>query len=143
MELQLAVSIWAQVFHNVPGQSRCEPAVTMSRRKESIEELRRSMPGPACKPLRTILDPRGNAMSITDSRARHAAMAYAQNHWPRSSLLPAVGISARRTRLDHDPPGERLTPYNKYFPSELSEGAIMGYLFNVYCRKLSPFFLCQ
>ena len=69
------------------------------------------------------LDPRGNAMSITDSRARHAAMAYAQHHWPRSSLLSALCISTRRTRLDHDPPGERLTPYNKYFPNELVEGA--------------------
>ena len=50
-------------------------------------------------------------MSVTDSRARHAAMAYAQHHWPRFSLLSALCISTRRTRLDHDPPGERLTPY--------------------------------
>ena len=29
------------------------------------------MPGPSCKPVRTVLDPRGNAMTITDCRARH------------------------------------------------------------------------
>ena len=101
------------------------------------------MPGPTCKPVRTILDPRGNVMSITDSRARHAATAYAQHQWPQYSVLPALGISTRRTRLDHDPPGERLTPYNKYFPNELFEGAIRGYLLNVYCRKLCPLFMCQ
>ena len=95
------------------------------------------MPGPACKPLRTILDPRGNAMSITDSRARHAATAYAQHQWPQYSVLPALGISTRRKRLHYDPPGERLTPYSSYFPNEIFEGAITGYLFNVYCRKLT------
>ena len=66
----ISVSIWVQVFQNVSGQSRFELAVTMSRRKEAIEELRRSMPGPSCKPVRTVLDPKGNAMSITDRRAR-------------------------------------------------------------------------
>jgi len=86
--------------------------------------------------------PRGNVMSITDSRARHAAMAYAQHHWPRSSLLSALCISTRRTRLDHDPPGERLTPYNKYFPNELYEGAIRGYLLNVYSGN-SVLFSCD
>ena len=40
-------------------------------------------------------------------------------------------------RLHYDPPGERLTPYSSYFPNEIFEGAITGYLFNVYCRKLT------
>ena len=134
----ISVSSWVQVFHNVSGQFRFEPAVAMSRRREAIEELRRSTPDPSCKPVRTILDPRGNASSI---KSRDAATAYAQHQWPQYSLLPASGISTRRTRLDHDPSGERLTPYNKYFPDELFEGAIRGYLLNVYCRKLRPLFM--
>ena len=93
------------------------------------------MPGPSCKPVSTILDDRGNASSI---KSRPAAPL--QDQWPQHLFFPCLGISTRRTRLDHDPPGERLTPYNKYFPNELFEGAIKGYLLNVYCRKLCPFF---
>ena len=116
----ISVSIWVQVFHNVSGQSRFELAVTMSRRKEAIEELRRSMPGPSCKPVRTILDPRGgNAISIKDIRARYATSAYVQHQRPQYSLPPRC-----------------LSPYSSYFLNEMFEGAILGYLFNVYCRKL-------
>ena len=101
----------------------------MSRRKEAIEEFRRSMPGSSCKPVSTILDGRGNASSI---KSRPAAPL--QDQWPQHSVLPASGISIRGARIS-------VTPHKAYFPNEIFEGAIRRYLFNVYCRKLSPLFL--
>jgi len=104
-------------------QSRFEPAVTMSSRKEAIEFCR-YMPDCSCQPVRTILDPRGgNAISIKDIRARYATSAYVQHQRPQYSLPPRC-----------------LSPYSSYFPNEMFEGAIRRYLFNVYCRNLSPLF---
>jgi hypothetical protein len=133
----ISVSIWVQAFHNLSGQSRFELAVTMSRRNEAIEKLRGSMPGPSCKSVRTILDTRGNAMSIKDSRAAScnngfcAATASAQQY----SVLPALGID--EIPQHHDP---NSSSYSSHFHNEIFEGAIRRYLFNVYCRKLSPLF---
>ena len=118
----------------------------MSRRVESIEELRRSMPGPACKPVRTVLDTRNNAMSIKTWIRAEIPLALGATAWtegrPKKQrqqrcVHQRLGISPRRKFLNKDPPGERLTPYNSYFPNEIFEGAITGYLFNVYCRKLT------
>ena len=118
----------------------------MSRRVESIEELRRSMPGPACKPVRTVLDTRNNAMSIKTWIRAEIPLALGATAWtegrPKKQrqqrcVHQRLGISPRRKFLNKDPPGEGLTSYNSYFPNEILEGAITGYLFNVYYRELT------
>ena len=119
-------------------------AAKMSRRIE-IEELQKSTPGPACRPVHTVLDTKNNAMSSKIRIRAEKPLALGVTAWTEGRRRLGIsqpchqrlGLSPRRKFLNKDPPGERLTSYNSYFPNEIFEGAITGYLFNVYCRKLT------
>ena len=115
--------------------SACKPG-TQSR-TQSIKVLLQSMPDPACKPVPTVPDARGNAMSsktVSSGQAltrRLGASVRTQRRAERLGVSPM-----RRTRNNDDPPGNS-THYYAYFPNEIFRGAINGYLVNVYGRKLS------
>jgi len=114
-------------------------AAKMSRRIE-IEELQKSMPGPACRPVRTVLDTKNNAMSIkTHAHMERQAQKQrlgANLGRKQRCVTERLGVSPRRPSRNRDGPGNS-TYYYAYFPNEIFEGAIKGYLCNVYCRRLT------
>ena len=115
--------------------SACKPG-TQSR-TQSIKVLLQSMPDPACKPVPTALDARGNAKSSKTVSSRHA-LTRRLGASVRTQRRDAqrLGVSPMRRTTNNEPPGNS-THYYAYFPNEIFRRAIKGYLINVYDRKLS------
>ena len=113
--------------------SACKPGTPS--RTQSIKNLQESMPEPACKPVRTVLDDKGNAKSskFVCSRQGQKQRLGAS---VRTCQYQRLGVSPMRTR-NNTPPGHSSTHYYAYFPNDIFRGAIKGYLINVYDRKLS------
>ena len=115
--------------------SACKPG-TQSR-TQSIKVLLQSMPDPACKPVRTVPDARGNAMSSKTVSSRHAlTRRLGASVRTQRRDLQRLGVSPMRRTTNNEPPGNS-TYYYAYFPNEIFRRAIKGYLINVYDRKLS------
>ena len=112
--------------------SACKPGTPS--RTQSIKNLQESMPEPACKPVRTVLDDKGNAKSskFVCSRQGQKQRLGAS---VRTCQYQRLGVSPMRTR-NNTPPGHSSTHYYAYFPNDIFRGAIKGYLINVYGRKL-------
>ena len=112
--------------------SACKPGTPS--RTQSIKNLQESMPEPACKPVRTVLDDKGNAKSskFVCSRQGQKQRLGAS---VRTCQYQRLGVSPMRTR-NNTPPGHSSTHYYAYFPNDIFRGAIKGYLSNVYGRKL-------
>ena len=113
--------------------SACKPGAPS--RTQAIKNLQESMPEPACKPVRTVLDDKGNAKSskFVCSRQGQKQRLGAS---VRTCQYQRLGVSPMRTR-NNTPPGHSSTHYYAYFPNDIFRGAIKGYLINVYDRKLS------
>ena len=113
--------------------SACKPGTPS--RTQSIKNLQESMPEPACKPVRTVLDDKGNAKSskFVCSRQGQKQRLGAS---VRTCQYQRLGVSPMRTR-NNTPPGHSSTHYYAYFPNDIFRGAIKGYLINVYGRQLS------
>ena len=117
--------------------SACKPG-TQSR-TQSIKVLLQSMPDPACKPVPTVLDARGNASpSKTVSSGERVNQAlkrrFGASVRTRRPVAQRLGISPMRRTRNNDPLGNS-TYYYAYFPNEMFRGAIKGYLINVYGRE--------
>ena len=112
--------------------SACKPGTPS--RTQSIKNLQALMPEPACKPVRTVLDDKGNAKSskFVCSRQGQKQRLGAS---VRTCQYQRLGVSPMRTR-NNTPPGHSSTHYYAYFPNDIFRGAIKGYLSNVYGRKL-------
>ena len=113
--------------------SACKPGTPS--RTQSIKNLQKLMPEPACKPVRTVLDDKGNAKSskFVCSRQGQKQRLGAS---VRTCQYQRLGVSPMRTR-NNTPPGHSSTHYYAYFPNDIFRGAIKGYLINVYGRQLS------
>ena len=111
--------------------SACKPGTPS--RTQSIKNLQESMPEPACKPVRTVLDDKGNAKSskFVCSRQGQKQRLGAS---VRTCQYQRLGVSPMRTR-NNTPPGHSSTHYYAYFPNDIFRGAIKGYLINVYGRE--------
>ena len=113
--------------------SACKPGAPA--RTQSIKNLQDSMPEPACKPVRTVLDDKGNAKS-----SKFVCSRQGQKHRLGASVRTCqyqrLGVSPMRTR-NNTPPGHSSTHYYAYFPNDIFRGAIKGYLSNVYGRELT------
>ena len=113
--------------------SACKPGTRA--RTQSIKNLQDSMPEPACKPVRTVLDDRGNAESSKSARSRQA-LKQRSGASVRTCQYQRLGVSPMRTR-NNTPPGHSSPQYYAYFPNDIFRGAIQAYLSNVYDRKLT------
>jgi hypothetical protein len=101
-------------------------AAKMSRRIE-IEELQKSMPGPACRPVRTVLDTKNNAMSIkTHAHMERQAQKQrlgANLGRKQRCVTERLGVSPRRPSRNRDGPGNS-TDYYAYCPNEIFEARV-------------------
>ena len=113
--------------------SACKPGTPS--RTQSIKNLQESMPEPACKPVRTVLDAKGNAKSSKFVCSRQA-LKQRLGASVRTCQYQRLGVSPMRTR-NNTPPGHSSTAYYAYFPNDIFRGAIEGYLINVNGRKLT------